>query len=378
MVDRRPLVVNRLRLRPRTDKGIEVARLELVSVGRKRLEVGDAVPGRPDSEDVMKGKCGQHREPASGTAADHKTFGVDVASFGEVAGSSDTVLHVGDTPGAVKRLAVRTAVPGGAAVVDIDDSDSPAGPIENAELELAAGLGGRAAVGENQQRRRGPLHADMIGISRRVIEGMSHRITITGREGDRLGLDQVTDIDGQLASGMHDLASDLRAVEHDLDDLRFVAVTGTDIDDTVGGRLHRGDGGIRHRDGAAVDHQLVAGRQPDGGDRVLGCDRPALHAEHPARCRNLERTSDHRGEPGVGRHRTEIPPLVPIAAGVERAVRTPAGFDPGFSTVTELELDVAEGAVGERRNEQAGGIPRHVRMVPRDPDEAGAVGRQPR
>ena len=326
----------------------------------------------------MERECGQHGEPTGGTAADHEAFGVDVASFGEVAGSSDTVLHVGDTPGAVQRLAVRTAVPGGAAVVDVDDSDSPAGPIENAELELAAGLGGRAAVGENQQRRRGPLHADMIGIGRRVIEGMSHRITITGREGDRLGLDQVTDVDGQLASGVHDLAGDLRAVEHDLDDLRFVAVAGTDIDDAVGGRLHRRDGRVGHRDGAAVDHQLVAGRQPDGGDRVLGCDRPALHTEHPARCRNLERAGDHRGEPGIGRQRTEIPPLVPIAAGVERAVGTPAGFDPGFGTIAKLELDVAEGAVGEGCDEQAGGIPRHVRMVPRDPDEAGAVGRQPR
>ena len=139
------------------------------------LEVSDAVPGRPDSEDVVERECGQHGEPTGGTAADHETFGVDVASFGEVAGSSDTVLHVGDTPGAVQRLAVRTAVPGGAAVVDVDDSDSPAGPIENAELELAAGLGGRAAVGENQQRRRRPLHADMIriGTSRPSVLALS-------------------------------------------------------------------------------------------------------------------------------------------------------------------------------------------------------------
>ena len=155
MVDRRPLVVDRLRLGPGTDKGVEVARLELVSVGRKRSR--SATPYRtPRQRRRRERECGQHGEPTGGTAADHETFGVDVASFGEVAGGSDTVLHVGDTPGAVQRLAVRTAVPGGAAVVDVDDSDSPAGPIENAELELAAGLGGRAAVGENQQRRRGP------------------------------------------------------------------------------------------------------------------------------------------------------------------------------------------------------------------------------
>ena len=53
MVDRRPLVVDRLRLGPGAYQGVEVARLELVSVGRKRFEVGNAVPGRPDSEDVV-------------------------------------------------------------------------------------------------------------------------------------------------------------------------------------------------------------------------------------------------------------------------------------------------------------------------------------
>src|SRR6185437_5625077 len=70
----------------------------------------------------------------------------------------------------------------------------------------------------------------------------------------------------------------------------------------------------------------------------------------------------------------EIPPVGAVGYEVERAVRIPAGLYDRFLEPTGNGRAMGEFRTREIRHIKCGGVPRHVRMVPRDPRNASAVG----
>ena len=124
VLDRRALAVERLRLGPRADELIEVARLELVRVPGERARVGDAVVARAGHERVRGRQRLQRRVAAGARAADDRTVAVDAARRRQVLHAGDAVLDVGDAPLPAQRLAEGAAVARRAAVVDVGDREA--------------------------------------------------------------------------------------------------------------------------------------------------------------------------------------------------------------------------------------------------------------
>ena len=183
--ERRALAVEGLGLGPRSDEGVQVAGLELVGLLGEDGQVGHAVLAHAGGERVVEGERGQRGEAPGAAAPDGHAGRVDVAPFGQVLGRRDAVLDVDHPPLALQQVPVGPAVAGGAAVVDVDHGEPPAGPELDAELELAPGRAGRPAVDVDQQRRLLPVRPHVVRVRRRVVEGVGGPST-GAREVDRL------------------------------------------------------------------------------------------------------------------------------------------------------------------------------------------------
>src|SRR5579859_5826760 len=131
-MDRRARVVDISGFGIRADQAVEVARLELVGVGRERLAVGHAVVRGASGEVVVEDQRTQGGVAARAAAADTEAPSINFALARQVAGGADAVLRVDDAPLAVEPLAVRAPEATAAAVVHVDDAKTPTGP----ELEL--------------------------------------------------------------------------------------------------------------------------------------------------------------------------------------------------------------------------------------------------
>ena len=83
VVDGGALAVDRLTLRPGGDEPVEVARLELVRLGRERGQVGDAEQAGPGGEGAAGRHGAQHGIPAGAAAADGEPGGVDPTGEGQ-------------------------------------------------------------------------------------------------------------------------------------------------------------------------------------------------------------------------------------------------------------------------------------------------------
>ena len=120
-----------------------------------------------------------------------------------------------------------------------------------------------------------------------------------------------------------------------------------------------------------------------------GCDRavpgnPPLHPEHPGRCRHIEVTRCHRQQVPVAHvDLVQPPPVVVVAAHQQARCRSAAGIPARLAeTLAAIAAQHqnlrAQLAVTKPVNVQAGGVPSHVGVVPRDPGQHRAVGRHPR
>src|ERR1035437_2333206 len=155
MEDGRALFVDRLGVGPRSDESVEVARLELMGVPGKGPEVPDAEVAGPGGENVAKGQGAERRVTPGAPAVDQQSVGVRPAGRGEVARRVHAVVEVHDSPGALQSLAVRAAVAGAAAVVDVGDGEPPTGPVLDRVVESGVALCRRPTVtGDNERRQR--------------------------------------------------------------------------------------------------------------------------------------------------------------------------------------------------------------------------------
>src|SRR6266545_2029999 len=170
VVDRRPLPVQLGRLRPRADEAVQVAGLELVGVAGQRLRVGHAVVAGAGGEQVAEGERAQGGVAAGAASPDGQPPRVDLAPVGQEASRRDAVVDVDDPPAACQPLPVGAPVAGGAAVVDVDHRDPPAGEELVAVGEQAHHLGGGSAVAGDQQRRALAVGAGEVPVGRRVVE----------------------------------------------------------------------------------------------------------------------------------------------------------------------------------------------------------------
>src|SRR4030095_14143703 len=99
-----------------------------------RLEVGNAVvvgTGREGGVDARQ--RGQHGVAAGRATADAEPGGVGPPPVGQGACRGEAVGHVHDAPAVAQQLAGGTGVAGRAAVVDVDDRETTAGPVLNAD-----------------------------------------------------------------------------------------------------------------------------------------------------------------------------------------------------------------------------------------------------
>src|SRR5690606_30267193 len=144
-VDRGALLVGGAVTGEDTDEGVEVAGFEVVGFLHEPKQVGDAVVGDAAGEHVL-GECEQSGEPSCASPADRQPVGVGEALVDEALGCGDDVFHVDDPPLVVEAFPVGAAVPGGSAVVDVDDADPAAGEVGLVQVEPGGGSSGGAAV----------------------------------------------------------------------------------------------------------------------------------------------------------------------------------------------------------------------------------------
>ena len=204
MVDRRARAVDGGGLRPGPDQAVEVAALELVGVARQRLEVADPVVAGAGPEQVVEGQRAERGVAAGAAAGDGETARVGPALGDQEARGVHAVQDVDLAPAPLEALAVGAPVAGAAAVVDVAHRKAARGPELVAEGQLARGAAGRPAVALDDQRRALPGGRLVIGVGRRVVEGVGGPARLA-RELDRLRRGEVGGIDRQVA-GARELA----------------------------------------------------------------------------------------------------------------------------------------------------------------------------
>ena len=281
-----------------------------------------------------------------------------------------------------------------------------------AEVELGPGRRGGAAVAEHDQRRRLVVGADVVGVGRRVEEGVGEAVA-GGGEPDRLGRREPLGVDAEVAGGRSDA------------DLGLDGAVGPDVDghvedgdDGLGGgrgadehgpvaegpqrrqrgerRAHRHDRspagghdaevveavpGEGHEDAAVAEHGVARLVEDPVGHADLGLDRrrPAT-ARAPA-----GRTGGDGGVDRGGVEPVEVPPVGAVGEEEQVAVGGPLRLGDRSSrlpaTTTDGPREMTALAVGggvELGDVQLGAVPRHVGVVPLEPGEVAAVGADPR
>ena len=381
MTHRGPLGIDRLITRQRPDQAIQVARLEVVRLGRELAQVRDTVVRRRGAEHRTRAGLGGHRRqrrPAAGrAAADRQPGAVGLAGVGQRPRGRDRVLHVDDAPLTAEPLPVAAAVAGRAPVVDVDDAYATAGEIRLLDVEQRHRVSGGPAV-----------HPDHVGGQ---LAG--------GRRHVRVG--------GRVHQGM-DRAPEL-PFQHRLPGRRQVAgVSGARL---LAEHLHRAGGGIDPDDGQgrrrpardAQDGHPVR-RQAGGEDRVPDVEvgqlpgfrveqpqphlAPAVQHREPAvaqdRVRALTELPERARELLLGRveglrrladqaHLVEVPPARPVGDHVQAGRVAPQGRQNRFLHAALDQPAPAGHAILDRCHPQLGPVPGHARMVPADPGQALAV-----
>ena len=142
-----------------------------------------------------------------------------------------------------------------------------------------------------------------------------------------------------------------------------------------------GAAGAKHRDPAGSEQPLLVGAE-GGRDEDAACRqrRVPAGAEHPERAARLPLLGRQRlrGGVAVGVDAHEVPPSGRIGEGEQVAVVRPGRLQDGLAGAAEEGAPGRDPAVDQVAEAELRGVPRHVRVVPRDPGESRPVRRERR
>src|SRR5688572_4787824 len=127
-INGRALPVNLRRLGIRPHQGIQVSRFEFVRIESERREIPNTVTTGAGGEYVMKNQRAQCRVPSSAASANRHPFGIDVAARRKVTRRLNAIFDVYNPPCPFQSVAIVAAIPGAAAVIDVDNRKAPARP----------------------------------------------------------------------------------------------------------------------------------------------------------------------------------------------------------------------------------------------------------
>ncbi len=378
---RRALGVHLATLGIGRDQAVEVARLELVRLPGKGLDVGDAVVVRAGSEHLGDRQRHQHGEAAGGPAADDGASRVDPALLPQPAHDSDTVVDVDDAPRPLEPVAVGPAVAGGAAVVHVDHGEAAARPELLTHRERGHGVRRGTPVDHHDQRWQLPLEGQHVGVGR-PVEVRVRRQPAASRELDVLGPGEPLRADAQVphraegllvVPGVIDLAAPHRGLlDRGRADVDHRRTRGRDVGDTGAAHRQVADRGVALEQAQPVG-ALVQDREHDPAVTEEGI---APRSEDPFRLPHVPRLVEHLLDSTLGGPAVERPPVLAVGAEPQRAVGRPARLADALVGVVHAagHGDGAHGCL----DLEGRGVPRHVRVVPLQPRQRLAVGRPAR
>mmetsp|Transcript_10252 Transcript_10252/g.23777 ORF Transcript_10252/g.23777 Transcript_10252/m.23777 type:complete len:293 (-) Transcript_10252:1208-2086(-) len=152
-----------------SDQPIQVARLELVRVGRERRAVRHPVERAACRENLFESECAERGEPAGRASINAQARGVGQALLAEELGCSAHILDIDNTPVACECLAVAASVARRASVVNVHHREATARPEESSRVERGTGARRRPSVRLDEQRRQLTLRCGEIPVGRRVV-----------------------------------------------------------------------------------------------------------------------------------------------------------------------------------------------------------------
>ena len=133
----------------------------------------------------MGGQRRQHGVAAGAAAGDRHPVVIDESAAPMAGCHGDAILDIDDTPLPVELAPIFRAEPGRAAVIDVEHSETTAGPILNLQVQAEPRLRGRAAMDLDDQRRQLAVRRLEIQVRRHVTEGEGHAV-VRGREADAI------------------------------------------------------------------------------------------------------------------------------------------------------------------------------------------------
>ena len=245
----------------------------------------------------------------------------------------------------------------------------------------------RTSSGGSSPCRRGRLR-----VGRRIEESVGGATAGAG-ERDRLRHREPRRIKAQVAGRAQHVG--LAGLETQPDDGGLRRRRGADEDDVVARGRHRGDRRVRRIDVAdgpvrrcaseVVEAVALVGEH----DAAVGSEGVPRLSERPLRHADLGVDLDPRLDLAGRCPAVEVPPAGAVGHEPQRSVGVPAGLGDGLAVGAAVTGPVRSArhdlrrpearAVGpdvDRRDAQLGAVPRHVGVVPLQPAEAGAVGRE--
>src|SRR5262249_53081943 len=159
---------------------VQVARFELVRVGRQGFAIGDAEVGRASREVVMENQRAQGGVSACTGTTNRKSIPVDLTLFGKIARGADTVRRIDDAPVAIHSPAVGPSVPAAAPIVHVHHPEPTTGPVLDAETEGDLSHRRRTTVTDHDEGSTFASWSGGFGIGRRVVDGVGRRGSILG------------------------------------------------------------------------------------------------------------------------------------------------------------------------------------------------------
>ena len=322
--------------------------------------------------------------PASGARAAYRDAPRVGEPFGDQAADRrGAVLYVDDAPAPAQAVPVGPAVAGGAAVLDVEDSDAPAGEVGDVRVGDHRDTVGGAAVRQDQEGRQLVVRPAV----RRVVGRMDVGVHLLAPRGPVAPPEGGGGESGVLVGGG---AEDLGAFPARVHQDHRGPACGTcrdprDPASVRGGRGPLRVGPLRVDDGLCA----VGGEMDEAAFAHTGQERDAsvaqgqepAGADPPESLRALLRPAAEVAYASVGRDLVQVPPAVRVGDREQppRSVGGPVHLCDRPAASARHPYGRKHPAFGrDVGHHELGAVPGHVRVVPAQPGDLAATGRDPR